>query len=209
MRLDTTRSAFSRFLLVSVAAHIALLWLAGGHRMAPPRYLGWPELNIQTTETQGGTPGTPVTERPSRQFAAADMAKGGSVVVTDAETGINTDNTAQNSGQTTRSDQAATAQAAPQNFLLGEVQTQLSRYLRYPPLAREKGWEGTVLVGFRMDSDGSLEHIHVARSSGYDVLDQSAVHSLSRVERLEQLTPRLQGQTLAMQLPVVYRLIEN
>jgi protein TonB len=209
MRRDTIRSAFSRFLLVSAAAHVALLWLTGGRGIAPPRYLGWSELTIQLTAAQGGALGTPTAEEPSRQLAATDMAKGEPVVATATKTGIDTDETVQNTGQATRSSQDATTQAALQNFLLGELQTRLSRYLRYPPLARERGWEGTVLVGFRMDLDGNLGQIHVARSSGYDVLDQSAVHSLSRVERLEQLTPRLQGQALAMQLPVIYRLIEN
>jgi protein TonB len=188
-----TSPALFRFLLASGAVHIALLDV---HMTASPVH----EQAAHMPQPPGSLMPVTANHKAETLEPLAGMH---------AETKIIPEDTAQNTGTAVQSRHAGTTSTTLQNFLLGEVQTRLSRYLRYPPLAREKGWEGTVLVGFRMDPDGNLGQIHVAHSSGYDVLDQSAVHSLSRIERLEQLAPRLQGHALAMQLPVVYRLIEN
>lgn len=82
----------------------------------------------------------------------------------------------------------------------------LARHFDYPALARLRGWEGSVMVAFDVESDGRLQKIHVARSSGFAVLDSSALHSLRRVERIIEAADLLQGRRLAMQIPVIYRL---
>ncbi len=100
--------------------------------------------------------------------------------------------------------------AAPSiNHLLGEIQTRLSRYLSYPPLARSRGWQGTVTIGFDLVPDGRLQRIHVARSSGYDLLDRAAIDALTRVGRLDGDVRNAADTTLAMRLPVIYRLTER
>ncbi len=92
------------------------------------------------------------------------------------------------------------------NQLIGEIQTRLSRFLTYPPLARARGWEGTVTLGFDLVPNGRLKRIHVASSSGYDVLDQAALEALIRMERLDTPGNQHPGTILAMRLPVIYRL---
>lgn len=83
----------------------------------------------------------------------------------------------------------------------------LARYFRYPPRARREGWQGAVLLRFRINSDGTLAAIQVAHSSGYALLDRAAVGALSRVGRLslESALPH----PLELQLPVIYRLEES
>lgn len=98
--------------------------------------------------------------------------------------------------------------AGLRNQLLGELRTHLSRYLTYPSLARNRGWEGTVLVGLRIESDGRLEKIRVEHGSGYAVLDHSAVNSLNRLQRLAEAPAWLAGRHIDMQLPIIYRLTE-
>jgi protein TonB len=85
----------------------------------------------------------------------------------------------------------------------------LARYFDYPAVARQRGWQGAVLVAFRVESDGRLDMIHVAHSSGYAVLDDSALNSLNRLGRLAEAStwPNVRG--MDMQLPVIYRLVEN
>lgn len=95
------------------------------------------------------------------------------------------------------------------NHLLGEIQTRLSRYLSYPPLARARGWQGTVTVGFDLVPDGRLQRIHIARSSGYDVLDRAAIEALARLDRLDENGRVRINSALAMRLPVIYRLTER
>lgn len=86
------------------------------------------------------------------------------------------------------------------------LNTDLARYFDYPYVARLRGWEGTVLLAFNIEANGRLQGIHVARSSGYAVLDNSALSALRKVERLVETTAWLQSRELNMQIPVIYRL---
>lgn len=85
------------------------------------------------------------------------------------------------------------------------VKGRLTQYFSYPMLARRKGWEGEVLLGFSVDSEGWLRAAHIARSSGYPLLDRSALEALLKVQRLE-LAPE---SALELQIPVIYRLREG
>lgn len=82
----------------------------------------------------------------------------------------------------------------------------LEHYFHYPWIARLRGWQGDVRLAFRVAPDGEIQHIHVERSSGFAVLDKSALDSLTRVARLSDATEWLNGQPLDMQLAIVYRL---
>ena len=97
------------------------------------------------------------------------------------------------------------SRARIQTQLLGD----LARHFEYPLVARMRGWQGTVLLGLRVESDGRLDRIRVERSSGYAVLDHSALNSLSRLGYLTEAASWLNGRSIDMQLPVIYRLVEN
>lgn len=86
------------------------------------------------------------------------------------------------------------------------LNTDLARYFDYPYVARLRGWEGTVLLAFNIEADGRMEKIRVAQSSGYAVLDDSALSALRKVERLAETIAWFQGRELTMQIPVIYRL---
>lgn len=88
------------------------------------------------------------------------------------------------------------------------ILTDLTRRFAYPALARRRGWQGTVLLALTVKPSGALDRIHVARSSGYELLDRSAVDTMRHVDRIAQAGRWLGGQTLELQLPVVYRLTE-
>ena len=49
---------------------------------------------------------------------------------------------------------------------------------KYPLLAREKGYEGTVHLRVLVRADGRVERLTIDRSSGYEILDQAAVDSV-------------------------------
>lgn len=86
------------------------------------------------------------------------------------------------------------------------LNTDLARYFDYPYVARLRGWEGRVMLVFNIETSGRLENIRVAQSSGFAILDDSALNSLRQVERLTEATTWLRGGKLAMQIPIVYRL---
>ena len=92
------------------------------------------------------------------------------------------------------------------NRIKAHLYTDLARYFDYPELARRRGWEGLVMLAVKVASDGQLQQIRVARSSGFAILDDSALQSLRQVDRLSEAATLLNGRQLAMQIPVIYRL---
>ncbi len=88
----------------------------------------------------------------------------------------------------------------------GQLETDLSRYFSYPALARKQGWQGHVNVAFTVESNGQLTNVRVTRSSGYYLLDQSALAALRKVGHLAEAPQWLNGQSITVELPVIYRL---
>jgi TonB family protein len=70
--------------------------------------------------------------------------------------------------------QSNTAQATGHNFSL-RVQGAIG-----PKSLSGYGIEGRVLVAFSIGNDGSLTALRIARSSGYDQLDQAAIQIVSK-----------------------------
>lgn len=91
---------------------------------------------------------------------------------------------------------------------LSYLRDALERNKVYPSLALQRGWEGEVLLAFRVVDDGAIRSVHVARSSGNRLLDRSAVQALQNIERV---TPELwrHGENAELQLSVIYRLIKS
>lgn len=202
----------SPFVLLSFGLH--LLLLAGfsiSSGVISTRYLGQPELSVQL-------PG--VTNRlipiPTKNKTTANLRSHDAMFIqSDATMAENIadaslpETTANDANDRHELKYTHAPDGGNRNQLLGQLQTGLSRYLVYPPLARSRGWEGTVLLGLRVESDGHLDKIRIERSSGYAVLDHSALNSLNRLGQLAEVSAWLNGRGMDMQLPVIYRLIEN
>ncbi|WP_455217661.1 energy transducer TonB, partial [Kaarinaea lacus] len=92
------------------------------------------------------------------------------------------------------------------NYLLGEIHSQLSKYMAYPYRARTRGWEGSVLIGFNIDRRGFLRNIHLSRTSGYSLLDNAALTAVRKVSSIPLNEWGNTFQPIALQLPVIYRL---
>lgn len=86
------------------------------------------------------------------------------------------------------------------------VHTDLARHFDYPWLARQRGWQGTVLLAFVVRPNGQLDGMRIERGSGFAMLDESALDSLRRVERIPEASGWLGGRELAMHIPVLYRI---
>ncbi len=50
----------------------------------------------------------------------------------------------------------------------------------YPRIARESGWEGTVLVRVAVQPDGSPESVKIQKSSGHSILDTAAIEAVKK-----------------------------
>jgi protein TonB len=104
---------------------------------------------------------------------------------------------------------SARQQVHQRNYVLGEVQNQLSKYLTYPQRARRRGWQGQVLVAIHITHQGQLNNVRLAQSSGYALLDNSAITAIARLGQIslpESLGPL---QAMDLLLPVSYQLREG
>ena len=82
----------------------------------------------------------------------------------------------------------------------------LARFFEYPRLARQRGWQGQVVLRVHITGDGRLQDIRVGETSGFAVLDRSATQSLTRVGNVREATTALPAHGMDIELPVVYRL---
>lgn len=57
----------------------------------------------------------------------------------------------------------------------------IEKNLDYPYLARRNGYQGTVVVSFVIDK-GAFKDILVAKSSGYAILDKTALEAVKKIE---------------------------
>ncbi|MDD3450380.1 MAG: TonB family protein [Gammaproteobacteria bacterium] len=89
------------------------------------------------------------------------------------------------------------------------IRLRLAGEFRYPALARRRGWEGEVVLAFRVDADGRIGNVRVANSSGFGLLDSAARDALLRVAAVELADGRRPGAALDLTLPVIYRLSEG
>lgn len=160
---------------------------------------------LSSVETEIQTPLNTAATRAETPPETATTITNDGYADTSQQTLSATENTTKKSTQST----AQTDTATQHNYLLGQLQDQLSHYLTYPLRARRRGWEGEVLLSLRLDAHGQLHNIRLLRSSGYAVLDRSALQALSRLDRLRLPADAPRRQPVDLQLPVVYRLSEG
>lgn len=82
------------------------------------------------------------------------------------------------------------------------------QFKSYPPLARERGWEGVVLVAVAMPLAAGAPTVSLGRSSGYEVLDRQALEMVEQAVRLAVLPDGVRDRRLRISLPVEYRLAD-
>jgi protein TonB len=70
------------------------------------------------------------------------------------------------------------------------MKKRLSSNIRYPLEAKKRGYVGMPAVGFSILEDGSVEDAHIVKSSGYELLDKSALEAVLNSSPLEK-PPRI------------------
>ena len=71
----------------------------------------------------------------------------------------------------------------------------------YPERARRMGFEGKTLLSFMVLENGTTSQIKVEKSSGYRLLDDSAIEGVARTVISQKVTYRV-----VVRLPITYRL---
>lgn len=88
------------------------------------------------------------------------------------------------------------------------IRARLAEHFVYPRLAQQQGWQGEVLLAFRVGVDGTLSHIEIANSSGHAILDEAALDAMRQIERIE-LSGIVLRRMLELRMPVIYRLAQG
>lgn len=117
-----------------------------------------------------------------------------------------------------RSDEAPRASPAPSaapstrldpEVLAGygrELAGAVARHQRYPRLALLRQWQGSAVLRLEFGADSRLLTVRVLSSSGYEILDRQALEMVREATPLPQLPAALAGQTLSVDVPVVFRI---
>lgn len=118
----------------------------------------------------------------------------------------------QETEQQTTGAYAADTPASKENTALSNVRAAIYSALQakfsYPRRARMRGLEGTVVIALRILPDGAVTDVHISNSSGIRILDDDALRSISAVQ-IPQVVAWMNGQELAMDIPVEYRLTDS
>jgi TonB family protein len=139
----------------------------------------------------------------SMQQYVADNTKEKNNVVTEAapHTGTATINVAGKTfgGGDTHSFDVKRAKYLKANFLY--IRELINKKVSYPIEARQKEWEGKVKLAFIILTDGSVRGIQLMQSSGYSILDKSAVEAVKNASPFPK--PPAEAQIV---IPIVYKL---
>jgi periplasmic protein TonB len=79
------------------------------------------------------------------------------------------------------SEQHPASESVQQRYLkenFAYIRDLITKQLVYPPQARRMNWSGKAMVGFTIIEDGSVHTIRVIQSSGYPLLDKSALETV-------------------------------
>lgn len=82
------------------------------------------------------------------------------------------------------------------------------RHRDYPRYARARGWEGRAVVRLEVDARGQAARIAIATSSGYPVLDQSALDMVRKAQHDVPVPQALRGRPFTVEVAVLYELKE-
>ena len=80
------------------------------------------------------------------------------------------------------------------------------RFKHFPPLARERGWEGVAVVVVGTVAGVPLPQVSLSQSSGFELLDQEALMLVAQAVTTAALPDSLRNRTFALTLPIHYRL---
>ena len=87
-----------------------------------------------------------------------------------------------------------------------DLRVMARRFKRYPALARENGWQGTVDLELVFHAAVDYPSVEVLHSSGHEVLDDQAREMILRAVRATPVPASFRGRDLRMRLPVEFSL---
>ena len=82
------------------------------------------------------------------------------------------------------------------------------RLKRYPVIARDRFWEGVVVLKIQAQTGSVIPAVLIERGSGHDVLDVEALEMMSQAARQASVPESLRGKQFAIDVPIHFRLAD-
>jgi len=76
----------------------------------------------------------------------------------------------------------------------------------YPRIALMRRWQGTTQLKLQVGADGGMKALSIARSSGYEILDEQAMKMVKDAMPPPNLPEALRGQEFVLDIPVAFKL---
>ncbi len=89
------------------------------------------------------------------------------------------------------------------------ISAKLHPHFVYPKLAQIKNWEGTVLLTMNLLGDGRINNVKLYKSSGYSILDRSALQTIKKATAFTEALKLSGGVMVELQLPIIFTLQEG
>ena len=163
------------------------------HKAVPPS----PDDIPATPVTDSHPPALPDTSQDTHDREAPfDTVEG--------ESGNSSDNIKQGPVTASGNGASAFAEDAKAGYLREHftyIRDRIMNNISYPQTARKMGWSGKVTISFVICENGDAEDIKIIQSSGFGILDRSAVETVKKVLPFPE--PPLRAEIV---IPVVYRL---
>jgi TonB family protein len=74
----------------------------------------------------------------------------------------------------------------------------------YPDFARKRGYQGKILVAFKINRDGKISNLSVSKSSGYKILDEAALDAVKEAGPYPPIPEELKENSLKLKIPISY-----
>ncbi len=100
--------------------------------------------------------------------------------------------------------QKSYAQIYKENYF-DRIRSAIQKYRRYPRIARRTKKEGVVRIAFRLSTSGKIEELRIVQSSGFKVLDRSAIKTIQKASK-EFPKPK---KVVKIVVPIEYKLRYN
>ena len=95
------------------------------------------------------------------------------------------------------------------NDMMKYLETEFRTRFHYPAMARQRGWEGKVIVGLDVNKSGYIHNVNVKHSSGYSVLDNNAKRTFELIGNVLPVLSKGNTQSYQFTIPVVYMLTKG
>ena len=86
------------------------------------------------------------------------------------------------------------------------LEREIVKHKQYPRIAKMRGWQGEAVIEIQIDANGQPTSVKVQTSSGFEVLDNTAIDMVRKTVAATSLPSLLRGTTSTFLVPVSFRL---